>query len=238
MAITYVGVGPLAFSASAVAVILPGSLVSNDILILPLRTVSGQAATIPTPNGGTWTEVTGSPQDNAPEIRLTAFWSRYNGTQGNPTTNDSGTVNMGCILAFRGCVTTGDPWDVTEGNTQAATTAGSIPGDTTTVDGCMICAIAATDRDGSSTTNASAWANASLASIDERFDETTVTGVGGGFAIATGIKTVAGVVDATTWTQGASAALSNLMIALKPAVVATPSLLVPRARRMAGLIVR
>lgn len=237
MAITFVGVGAVAAAAVAITPGLPGSLATNDILLLPMRSLGGQAINVANQNGGTWAEIADSPQAGTGEIRGTFYWSRYNGTQGAPTTSDSGTINMGVIIAYRGVIATGDPWDVTAGNTQLTTTAGSIPGDTTTVDGCMICAISVCDRDANSTANATGWTNASLASITERFDEITATGTGGGFAIADGIKTVAGTVDATTWTQAATGELASLMIALKPAI-APKSLLIPRSRRMAGLIGR
>lgn len=199
---------------------LPAGIVADDILLLYLTTANA-VITIADAAGGTWTELPDSPQgqgtiDTAGGNRITVFWSRYNGTQTAPTTSDSGNFNMGVILAYSGRITTGNPYDVTAGDTQAATTAGSIPGDTTTVDGCDIVAAASTDRDANSTTNATDWANASLASITERVDDVSASFSGGGFAIADGVKTTAGVVDATTWTQAASANLCNHMVALKP----------------------
>lgn len=219
MPITYVGAGALEAQAGPATPALPGSLAIDDILILCGRTVNAQAMTIPTPNGGTWTEFPNSPQDNATNgVRGTWFWSRYNGTQGNPTTNDSGSINMGRILAYRGCIASGDPHDVTAGGSQVAATAMSNLGLTTTVDGCMIVICSVCDQDLASSANASGWTNASLVSVDERVDQITATGVGGGHAIADGIKTVAGVVSATTWTQAASGGTANLTIALRPAV--------------------
>ena len=216
MPVTYVGrSASVANGAGAITPALPSGLQVDDVLLLPLETSAAEAITISNQNGGTWAEVANSPQSIA-GVRLTAFWSRYNGTQGNPTTSDSGDHNTGVILAFRGCITTGDPWDITVPSTQASTTAGSIDGGVTTVDGCMICAIAATDRDLASTTNADAWTNASLTNLAERVDQIFSGANGGGLAIATGEKAVAGTVDATTWTQAGAAALANLMIALRP----------------------
>ena len=217
MPITPVGVGTFTINTVAITPPLPGSLAVNDLLVLPLRTINGQAITIPTPNGGTWVEAPDSPQENvATGVRLTVFYSRYNGTQGNPTTSDSGTVNIGQMMAFRGVTVSDPPIDVTAGSNQGSTTAGSIPGDTSTVDGVMVVAMSACDLDASSTTNASGWTNASLASITEMLDEITASGVGGGFAAAYGIKETAGAFNATTWTQAASGGLANLMIALIP----------------------
>lgn len=213
---TWHAAGALSIAATAITPALPASLATDDILTLCLRT-DNQAITVANAAGGTWTEFPDSPQSDAtPPNRGTWFWSRYNGTQTAPTTSDSGAINVGMIFAIRGCITTGDPFDVTAGNTQGDADAGSIPGDTTTVAECLIVAIAVSDRDQASTTYASNWANASLASITERFDEISATGTGGGFLVAEGVKTAAGVVDATTFTKASAAANSNLMVAFKP----------------------
>lgn len=219
MAITFVAAAAMAGNAIAITPALPAGIATGDILILFMRTSNGQASSIANAAGGTWTEFTNSPQDNtAGTVQGTWFWSRYNGTQTAPTTNDSGAINIGVILAWRGCIATGDPFDVTAGGIQSGSISMSNPGLTTTVDGCMIVVSSVCDRDAVSTTNATDWANASLVSIDEVFDETIADAAGGGHAIANGIKTSAGVVSATTWTQGSTAGTADLTIALKPAV--------------------
>lgn len=222
MPITYIGRSTaLANAATGITPTAPPEgLEVDDIVLFPIETAN-QAITIANQNGGTWTEAPSSPQGlgtggAAAAVRITCFWTRWNGTQGAPTTSDSGDHQTGLLLSFRGVKKTGDPFNTSAGNTQGATTSASIPGGTTTVDGCMICAISACDRDANSTTNASAWANASLASITERVDQTFQAATGGGLAIATGIDDVAGTVNATTWTQAASANLAHLMLALEP----------------------
>ena len=50
---------------------------------------------------------------------LTVYWSRYNGTQGAPTTSDSGDHQIGRMIAIRGATTSGNPWDVTAGGVDA-----------------------------------------------------------------------------------------------------------------------
>lgn len=221
MAIAFVAAGAVTNSQLAITPALPAGIATDDILLLYLESAN-EAITVADAAGGTWTELPDSPQSQgtaggAGGLRITVFWSRYNGTQTAPTTSDSGNHQTGVILAYSGCITTGDPFDVTAGDFIAATTAGSIPGDTTTVDGCMIVAASALDRDLASTTNASAWTNASLVSIDERADQTFSAAAGGGLVAADGIKTTAGAVSATTWTSAASTAQCNHMVALKPA---------------------
>ena len=106
---TFVAAGTAAGSASAITPGLPAGIQTDDILLLVLGTNQNEGITIPTPNGGTWTEVAGSPA-NTTNTRLTIFYSRYNGTQGDPTTSDSGDHQVGRIYAFRGVVNSGDPW--------------------------------------------------------------------------------------------------------------------------------
>ncbi len=91
---TYVAAGSVSSGTGAITPALPGSLATNDILLLFLETAN-QAISISNQNGGTWTQVTNSPQGvgtagGTSATRLTVFWSRYNGTQGAPTTTDSG----------------------------------------------------------------------------------------------------------------------------------------------------
>jgi hypothetical protein len=98
------------------------------------------------------------------------FWSRYNGTQGAPTTSDSGDHQIAQITAWRGCITSGNPWDVTAGDVlAAASTAVSIPGATTTVNDCLIVAIVSNATD-TGTSQTGTWANASLSGVVERSD--------------------------------------------------------------------
>lgn len=221
MAITFVASGALSLAVTAITPALPAGIVTNDILVLFMRTLNGQASSIADEAGGTWTEFTNSPQDNATDgVRGTWFWSRYNGTQTAPTTNDAGAINLGGIAAWNGCITTGDPIHITAGGSQTAATSMSNPGLTTTEDNCMIVVSSICDRDAASTANAASWANASLDSIAEVVDEILSTGVGGGWAIANGIKSSAGTVDATTWTQAASGGTADLTFALLPEVAA------------------
>ncbi len=140
---TFVAAGAVAYGTGAITPALPSGIATNDILLLFLNT-SNQTITIPTPNGGTWTQVTNSPQGtgtggSSGSAALTVFWSRYNGTQGAPTTSDSGDHQIGRIIAIRGATTSGNPWDVTAGGVDAtASTTATIPGATTTVANTLV----------------------------------------------------------------------------------------------------
>jgi MSHA biogenesis protein MshQ len=227
--ITFVGAGAVAASTGAITPALPANIAPDDILLLFLQT-NNQAISIPTPNGGTWTEVLngaqGSPQSTGTALtsgatRLTVFWSRYNGTQGAPTTSDSGDHQLGRMVAFRGVITTGNPWDVTAGGTEASDTSGSIPGAINTVANAFIVAAIATGLpDATGTTNFSAWANGNLANVLEQTDNTTNAGFGGGLGIATGERAAATgtTYGSTAVTLAVAAAKAMISIALKPSL--------------------
>ena len=210
-------------NSNAIIPALPIGIQSNDILLLFLETAN-EAITIANANGGTWTEVTDSPQGTgtaagASATRLTAFWSRYNGTQGDPTTADSGDHQDGLICAWRGVITSGNPWDVTSGGVEATSdTSWSITGDTTTVANTMVIIVGSRMND-SVAAHFSGQTNASLTNIAERADAGSIGGNGGGLFVAEGEKTTAGIYDATTVTNGTATVKGFMTIALKPQTV-------------------
>ena len=222
---TFIAAGAITSSASAITPALPSGIATGDILLLFLET-GNETITIPTQNGGTWAQVTNSPQGTGTTgtsgtgTRLTVFWSRYNGTQGAPTTSDSNEHQMGRIVAFRGTVPSGIPWDVTAGGVEATSdTSGSIPGATTTVNNTLIvAAIAASLPDSTSTTNFNnTWTNTDLTSITERIDNAQSAGNGGALGIATGAKATTGAYGNTAVTLTTAALKGMMSIALKPA---------------------
>ncbi|HBR20565.1 MAG TPA: hypothetical protein DD726_10190, partial [Phycisphaerales bacterium] len=213
---TFVAAGAVTSGTGTITPALPAGIATNDILLLFLET-SNQAISISNQNGGTWTSVTNSPQGTGTAggttgARLTAFWSRYNGTQGAPTTSDSGDHQLGRMIAIRGAAASGNPWDVTAGGVEATSdTSGSIPGTTTTVGNTLVVtAIATSLPDASSTAKFSAWTNANLTSITERIDNSVTAGNGGGLGVATGVKVTAGVYGNTAVTL-ANAAYKGMM---------------------------
>jgi PKD repeat protein len=220
---TFVAAGTVAAGSGTITPGLPAGIQTNDILLLFLETAN-QTITISNQNGGTWAQVTGSPQGTgtvggSSSTMLTVFWSRYNGTQGAPTASDSGNHQIGRIIAVRGCPTSGNPWDVTAGGVDATEdTSGSIPGATTTVANTLVVtAIASSRPDLNGTAAFSAWTNANLTGLTERVDNTTTSSNGGGIGVATGTKATAGAYGATAVTVSEIAFKGLLSIALKPA---------------------
>src|SRR3990167_8400466 len=220
---TFVAAGGIAVSTTTITPSLPGGIATDDILFLPLETQPGQVVTIANAAGGTWTQSPDSPQDTGgvpvTGTRLTVFWSRYNGTQTAPTTDDPGNHVSGRMSAFRGCITTGDPFDVTSGGNEATEdTSVSVPGDTTTVADCLVVIFVSDGFDpaSSNTAHIGSWANADLANITERTDDSRTVALGGGLATATGEKATVGAYGATTATLTDASAKSYVTIALKP----------------------
>jgi hypothetical protein len=168
-------------------------------------------------------QVPDSPQgtgtaDTAGSTRLAVYWCRAtSGAMAAPTVADSGDHQIAYIMTFTGCIATGNPYDVTAGDTGASDTAVSIPGDTTTVADCLIVAACAHGLD-VGTAQFSAWANADLANVAERRDQSNQTGHGGGIGVATGEKATAGAYGVTTATLASASLQARMSIALKPPV--------------------
>lgn len=215
---TFVASGALAEGTGTITPVLPAGIVADDILLLFMSTAN-EAASVPTPNGGTWTEVTNSPQGTGTAggsgSRLTVFWSRYNGVQGNPTTNDPGDHVGGRISAFRGCITAGNPFNISSG-AAGSTAAITIPAATTTVNDCLV-VLAATTEDSSDVL--AAFTNASLAAITALFNSAIGSGNTSRMRVMTGEFAVAGLYGATSSSTDGGA-WGAMTIALEPTAAA------------------
>jgi hypothetical protein len=171
-----------------------------------------------------YVQVPGSPQGggspgSSTGLGLECFWKRAGVSESAPTVDDRGTHTYAVIAGFRGCPTTGNPWDITPvggSDTAASDTSLSIPGGTTTLDNVLVvqAAVHRVDQLGA---NFSAWANTSLTNLTERFDNSTDISEGGGIAVVTGGKATAGAFGATTATLTAASTDAFITIALKAA---------------------
>jgi hypothetical protein len=221
--VEFVAYGTVTSSTAAITPALPSGIATGDILLLFLET-GNESISISNSNGGTWSEVAGSPQGTGTTgttgngTRLTAFWSRYVGAQqGAPTTSDSGNHQIGQILAFRGVVSSGNPWDVTAGDVaSSAVQPVSIPGATTTVANTLVVAAVANATD-TATAQTGSWANTNLSGLAEQVDNSTTSGNGGGFGVATGGWATIGAYGTTTASLTTASRQGRLSIALKPA---------------------
>lgn len=217
---TVVSVGAVAAGTADVVPGLPAGWAENDIFLLG-EEQSAVNAFISPPTG--WALVPDSQQEAgslATDGCLQVFWKRATSSESDPTVTDAINHTQARIIAIRGCITTGDPWDVTSGGIDtAADTALVVTGDTTTVADCLVVVFFATSPDIASTTEVSDWANADLANVTERMDNWHDNGNGGGFGCATGEKATAGAYGNTTATLVTTANKAFCTIALKPPAV-------------------
>lgn len=224
---TIVGVGTVISGIGAVTAPYPGgyTAVADDIALTFCECINTN--TIVPPSG--WATVFTSTVATGTVTELVCLWRRVVGGDVAPSIADPGDHIIARMIIVRGCVTTGNPWDIAPTSQElAADTTVSIPGGTTSVADCLVLAAFSTGQDISSTAGATGWTNASLASLTERMDGWTTNGNGGGFAMASGEKAAAGVVSATTATLSLAANFKALgMIALKGAAAApVPPILV------------
>jgi hypothetical protein len=145
------------------------------------------------------------------------FWKRATAVESAPLIADTGNHQSARMMAFRGCRTTGYPWEITQTSTEAfVDTTGSATGPTTTQANCLIVIACTSDYDPAAddTAGYSAFTNAALGSLTEQIDNRSAAGGGGTIGVATGTKATAGAVGATTYTLANAANKAHLVIAL------------------------
>ena len=199
--------------------------VAGDIALLVVST-ENQSIALTTANGfvemGAQANKAAGTAATNPASRLAVYWKRCTGGDLNPVVTDSGDHQTGQIFLFSGVRQTGNPWDVYgEGNDSAANdTTGVIPAATTTVASTLVVLISSTSYNGDSTAEfanvgaGGGWTNANLSGLTEIADQSSTTGLGGGFGIATGIKATAGNIGTTTVTLAHTSYKGAMSIAL------------------------
>lgn len=209
---SFVAAGAMSGNAAAITPALPAGWAENDILVLPVVT-QDQVVTV-----SGYTEAGSSPVNNS-NTRLTMFWKRATSSESAPATSDSGSFQIGQIIAIRGCVASGDPWEATNGTSAAGASAtATMPTVTTLGPNRLIVAAFCFPVAADFTGFFSSWTNANLASVDERIDESrNPGGAGGALGLATGGKLLAGATGVTTTTISSSRAIAAWTGALKPA---------------------
>src|SRR5437016_6372954 len=216
----YQAAGTIQFNTSTTLSVPWPAHAINDIGLLIIET-QNQAVTLGT-NAANWTPVTNSPQGTGTTstgTKLTVFWSRATSTSmGNVGLTGTGMDHqIAQILTFRGVTTSGNPWDVTAGDvTPSTTTAVSIPGATTTVQDTLVVAIVANGSDLTAAQIPGSFTNSDLSSVTKRQDNQTTASGGGGFAVATGSKALAGAYGPTSATLCFPSLQGRMSIALRP----------------------
>ena len=220
---TFQAAGAQNDGAGALTVVWPTHQV-GDIALLIVETANQGAVPFLSTAAG-FVEVTNSPQGTGTAggtaaTRLSVFWARATSTSmASPVVADSGDHQVAQILTFRGVIGTGNPWDVTAGNTLTpASTTFTIPGATTTVANTLVVTIVANATD-SNTAQSSGWTNANLAGLVEIADAQRNVGNGGGFGVAAGVWASTGAYGNTTGTLATSSVQGRISIALRPGTI-------------------
>jgi hypothetical protein len=202
---------------------LPAGWQEGDLFIL---LVQSENQTGSAPSG--WTAIADSPQGtgtagNAASTAIEAYWAYAYFNNVAPTVTDRGDHTYSVILCFRNTDLSSNPFDVTSGGVETpADTSLSITGDTTTVNNCLIVAVAAHDIDTNTSNQFSSWSNTDLSNLLVAFDGATNQGDGGGIGVVYGGKATAGAYGATTATV-ASSLKAFMTFAIKPRISAIPS---------------
>lgn len=215
---TYVGVSTGTGGAGGIAISFTSSgRAADDLMFIAVMTANQAVPAVSgwnvlTPDSGTPSRGTAGA---AGGVRCTVLWRVSDGTETTVTIGDSGDIQYAAGVVVRGASADAEI-DVSIGGNAAASTSGSFTGVTTPGDNRLVLTFVTTDRDGSGA-SWSSQANSSLANLAERFDNGTATATGGGVAIYTGEKLVAGATGTTTATQSASAAYCWITVAVKDA---------------------
>ena len=213
----------IASIGTSVNVVWPTHIV-NDIGLVVIET-SGNSADLTPPAG--WAALPGTPVTDVATTagsKLHVWWKRAASSAEAAVATGAGTDHIiARLYTFRGCVTTGNPWNViTTGTKTTASTTATIPSLTTTWDDTLITMIVGRPDDSSSISHFGVPVNANLTSLAERLESGTVNGNGGGFVLSTGIKALSGATGTSTLTKTVSTTDTYVVLALKaPTVLIT-----------------
>lgn len=206
---TIVAVGTSAHSTvSPIVPGLPAGTAADDILLLFVQgdTALMGNSSVALPAGYEFI----GPQNGvgqatvAGNTRMYIAWKRAVGGETAPSVSFGGDHGFAVIIGVRSCKATGDPYQVID-QTQKATASTALTtnvGSTYIANSLVVYGLThATDVAGAQFSGAT---NADLANLTERFDDSTTDGTGGGLAIVTGEKAVAGDFSALTGTWATS----------------------------------
>lgn len=205
---TFVGASTPQDGTTASSISWPSGHATNDIAILVV-TSANEAIAVPT---GFTQIVMSAGQGTAAAVgstRIGIFWCRAtSAAMAAVSIADSGDNNHAAMVVFRGCITTGNPYESLSAratNSPTASTslslanANSTAGTLRTIVACVV-----TNRDSINNTHWSGWANANLTSVTEREDDGSSSGVGSNIGIASGNLENAGAIGTFTGTMSTS----------------------------------
>jgi hypothetical protein len=219
-------VGTAQSGTGALTVAWPTHL-TNDIGILVIETGGDDTTlSITAPTG--WVAIAGSPVIDvatAAGSKLQVWWKRAaSAAETSVTVPDSGNHQVAAIYTFRGCIPTGNPWNVaTTGTKTTASTTATVPSLTTTVPGTLFVAIVGRPDDSASTTHFGTLTNTNLTGNASAGEAGTTSGHGGGFVVEYGTFVGVGSTGTSTLTKAASTTDTYMALALRQAASVTAS---------------
>jgi hypothetical protein len=217
MAPVFQAVGaPIGSTGTSVNVVWPTHLI-NDIGLVVIET-SGNSADLTPPAG--WAAIPGTPVTDVATTagsKLHVWWKRAASAAEAAVATGAATDHVaGRLYTFRGCVTTGNPWNVTTTGTKTtASTTATVPNLTTTLDDLLITMIVGRPDDSASTTHFGVPVNANLTGLAECAELGSAGGNGGGFVVSTGIDALPGNTGTSTLTKTVSTTDTYVVLALK-----------------------
>lgn len=204
---TFVAIGSFQASFGGISLTAPAH-VANDVGVV---VYGGRGSDVPaTPSGWTALGTVGTLSGTDPLLQV--FWRRAASSADlDVAIADAGNHNHGAVLVFRGCPTGSAPIALLgSGNTQTATTAASITGQTSTQNNSLIMGVLSHSFDSATPDLSGGFTNGDLTSITTRFSDATDAGSGNGLYGFTGLKATAGAFGATTATlSNAGVGLAN-----------------------------
>lgn len=217
MAPVFQAVGAQQNSTGATVSVAWPTHLTNDIGLVVIET-SGNSATLTPPAG--WAAIPGTPVTDVATIagsKLHVWWKRAASAAEAAVATGAATDHIVARLCtFRGCVTTGNPWNVTTTGTKTtASTTATVPSLTTTLDDTLITMIVGRPDDSSSVTHFGVPVNAGLTGLAEATEAGTINGNGGGFVVSYGIESTPGSTGTSTLSKTASTTDTYVVLALK-----------------------
>jgi len=202
---------------------LPIGWAENDILLIVGENIGGEAQMAAT--GYAHAATDGSPVSPVVQgvnTQLNVLWKRATASESAPTVTGPSNHAVTRMIAIRGCPLTGNPWNIVSVASSAVSDVNAAwPGVTTTLADCLILEIIATGTDVASTAQLGALTNGTYTSITEQMDNWAATGTGGGIALVSGVKAIAGATGSSTATLVTAATKAYMTLAMAPAPAGT-----------------
>ena len=191
---------------------------ADDIGIVVIE-ISGNNPSLTPPTG--WAAVPNTPVTDvslSTGSKLHVWWKRATSSAEADVVSGSSLTDhiIARLFTFRGCVTTGVPWDnVTFGDKTTASTTATVPSLTTGLDDTLITMIVGRPNDSASTTHFGVPVNSSLTNLGEAGEAGTANNNGGGFVVSYGTKVLPGATGTSTLTKTVSTTDTYVVLALR-----------------------